>query len=249
MLRRAEFETLFAREERAGILKIADASYPADKILARFDQMNLSTYVFRASVLYDALSRLKSTRANGEEYLTDVFEMLASRKKPARVVGCEIADPRDLMAFNNPQELLAIEEVYRQKEGTLTVTKPANAGHILAPASMWDRLLESPSAAARRQFRQWYGEEEFRGRASAAWSRHSSTATARIERWRSCARPAASIFWGGTLITGGTVNVMAINREVILVAARARTTLYPWQTRTKSAFPDRISGLPIWSPA
>ena len=48
-------------------------------MLERFDQMNLSTYLFRAPVLYDALSRLKSVRASQEEYLTDVFEILAKR--------------------------------------------------------------------------------------------------------------------------------------------------------------------------
>jgi len=63
--------------------------------------------------LYDALSRLKSVRASQEKHLTDVFGILANRKKPARVAGCEIQDARDLMAFNNPQELLAIEEVLR----------------------------------------------------------------------------------------------------------------------------------------
>src|ERR1035438_9016929 len=86
-------------------------------MLERFDQMNLSTYLFRAPVLYDALSRLKSGRSSQEEYLTDVFEILANRKKAARVVGCEIPDAHDLMAFNNPQELLAIEDVYRQRQG------------------------------------------------------------------------------------------------------------------------------------
>ena len=128
-------------------------------MLERFDQMNLSTYLFRAPVLYDALSRLKSARASQEEYLTDVFEILARRPKPARVIGCEVQDPRDLMAFNNPQELLAIEEVYRQRQGQAVVEAPAVRGETLAPARAWDNLLREPSAAARRQFRQWYGEE------------------------------------------------------------------------------------------
>jgi N-acetylgalactosamine kinase len=132
---------------------------PADELLQRFDQMNLSTYLFRAPVLFDALSRLKSGLASQEEYLTDVFEILARRRKPARVVGCEIHDPRELMAFNNPQELMAIEEVYRQRHGQPVVEAPSAQGEMLAPAGKWDSLLQDPSAAARRQFRQWYGEE------------------------------------------------------------------------------------------
>ena len=150
----------FSQEERLGCLKVGEETVPASQMLERFDQMNLSTYLFRAPVLYDALSRLKSVRASQEEYLTDVFEILAKRKKPARVVGCEMQDARDLMAFNNPQELLAIEEVYRQRQGQAVVEAPSirrrDAGRRRA---QWDSLLQNPSAAARRQFRQWYGDE------------------------------------------------------------------------------------------
>ena len=63
------------------------------------------------------------------------------------------------MAFNNPQELLAIEDVYRQRQGQAVVEAPSDHGETLAPAGEWDSLLQNPSAAARRQFRQWYGEE------------------------------------------------------------------------------------------
>jgi len=112
-LTREEFEGRFTREERQGCLKVGEEMVPASRMLERFDQMNLSTYLFRAPVLYDALSRLKSVRASQEKHLTDVFGILANRKKPARVAGCEIQDARDLMAFNNPQELLAIEEALR----------------------------------------------------------------------------------------------------------------------------------------
>jgi N-acetylgalactosamine kinase len=115
VLPREEFERRFAKDERLGCLKVGEETVQAGRMLERFDQMNMSTYLFRAPVLYDALSRLKSARASQEEYLTDVFEILAKRPKPARVIGCEVHDVRDLMAFNNPQELLAIEEVYQQR--------------------------------------------------------------------------------------------------------------------------------------
>ena len=159
VLTREEFEERFTREERLGRLKVGEETVQASQMLERFDQMNLSTYLFRAPVLYDALSRLKSGRVSREEYLTDVFEILANRKKPARVVGCEIQDAHDLMAFNDPQELLAIEEVYRQRQGRSPLEAPSIRRETLAPAAEWDALLQHPSAAARRQFRQWYGDE------------------------------------------------------------------------------------------
>jgi N-acetylgalactosamine kinase len=170
-LTREEFEKRFTREERQGCLKVGDEIVPVIRMLERFDQMNLSTYLFRAPVLYDALSRLKSGRSSQEDYLTDVFEILARRKKPARVVGCEMQDARDLMAFNNPQELLAIEEVYRQRQGQVAI-------------------MRSP------------GRINLMGR--------------HIDHH------------------GGTVNVMAVNREIIMVAAP--------RTRAVSSTLWRITG-------
>ena len=218
-LTREEFEGRFMREERQGCLKVGEESVPASRMLERFDQMNLSTYLFRAPVLYDALSRLRSGRSSQEEYLTDVFEILANRKKPARVVGCEIPDAHDLMAFNNPQELLTIEEVYRQRQGRVAFEAPANHGDTLAPAGEWDNLLQNPSAAARRQFRQWYGDEipwqQIRNALGAFIHRYGA------ERRVAIVRSPGRINLMGRHIDhqGGTVNVMAVNREIIMVAA------------------------------
>ena len=219
-LTRAAFESRFASEERRGCVKVGGEAVPAARMLERFDQMNLSVYLFRAPVLYDALSRLKSSRASQEEYLTDVFEILANRKQPARVWGCEIPDPRGLMAFNNPQELLAIEEVYRQREGRVTVEAAANHDEPLAPANEWDALLQNPSATARRQFRQWYGDEipwqQIRGMLSAFMHRYGPNRSVAIIR-----SPGRINLMGRHIDhQGGTVNVMAVNREIIMVAAK-----------------------------
>jgi N-acetylgalactosamine kinase len=219
VLRREEFEQRFSKEERLGCLRVGGELVRAGELLERFDQMNMSTYVFRAPVLYDALSRLKSARASQEEYLTDVFEILARQSKPARVLGCEVHDLRDLMAFNNPQELLAIEDVYRQRQGPVLVEKPAQPKDTLAPARDWDRLLADPSAAARRQFRQWYGEE-------IPWPQVRKVVRAFIDRY-GADRPVAVVRSPGRINLmgrhidhqGGTVNVMAVNREIIIVAA------------------------------
>ena len=76
------------------------------------------------------------------------------------MVGCEVQDLRDLMAFNNPQELLAIEDVYRQRQGQAVVEAPSIARRDAgAGAASGTTCCQNPSAAARRQFRQWYGEE------------------------------------------------------------------------------------------
>jgi N-acetylgalactosamine kinase len=116
-LTRGNFEARFTVEERLGCVQVGGERVPAARMLERFDQMNMSTYLFRAPVLYDALCRLKPDRANQEEYLTDVFEILARGEQPAKIVGCEISNANDLMAFNNLEELLAIQEVYQQRTG------------------------------------------------------------------------------------------------------------------------------------
>ncbi len=218
-LRRTDFESCFTRDQRAGRLRVGREIVVAADMLVRFNQMNLSTYLFRAPVLYDALSRLESVRLNDEEYLTDVFEILAHQKKPARVVGCEIADSHDLMAFNNPQELLAIEEVYRQKQGPAALEVTSDLGDTLAPASAWDRMLTSPSTAACRQFQHWYEDE-------IPWQGIRKTLGAFMQRYgadRNVAiiRSPGRINLMGRHIDhqGGTVNVMAVNREIILVTA------------------------------
>ena len=216
---REDFARRFSKAERSGCLKVGARLVPASGALERFNQMNLSTYLFRAPVLYDALSRLRSARASQEEYLTDVFEILARGKQPARVVGCEIQDARELMAFNNPQELLAIEEVYRQRQGQAVPLAPSNRGETLAPAGDWDALLRNPSAAARRQFCQWYGEE-------IPWQQIREVLSAFRQRY-GADRPVAIVRSPGRINLmgrhidhqGGTVNVMAVNREIILVAA------------------------------
>lgn len=219
LLTRDDFERRFSKDDRLGCVSVGKEVVRAREVLDRFQHVNLSAYVFRAPVLFDALGRLKSTRATQEEYLTDVFEILARRKKPARVVGCEIHDQRELMAFNNPQELLAIEEVFRQRTGQLAVEAPSNHGEMLAPAADWDNLLQNPSAAARRQFRQWYGPDvpwqQIRGALAAFIGRYGA------DRRVAIVRSPGRINLMGRHIDhqGGTVNVMAVNREIIMVAS------------------------------
>lgn len=218
-LARDAFEHLFSADERLGCLRVGRQVIPVAEVLQRFDQMNLSTYLFRAPVLYDALARLKPARATQEEYLTDVFEILAGRKRPARVIGCEIDDPRDLMAFNNPQELLAVEAVWREKQGQRAVGATAEAGQRLLRAGEWDALLQSPTPALRRQLWQCYGDD-------IPWADLRSAVQAFMRRFGD-ARPVTIVRSPGRINLlgrhvdhqGGPVNVMAINREIFAVAS------------------------------
>jgi N-acetylgalactosamine kinase len=215
----ADFERQFTEDERSGLVRAGGIAIPASEVLERFQQVNLSTYLFRAPVLFDSLSRLKSNRANQEVYLTDLFEILAQGKKPARVIGCEVQDPHDLMAFNNPQELLAIEEAWRARLGRGTVEQTGSELETVCPAAAWTRMFESPSRAAQVEFRSWYGNE-------IPWNQFRESVTAFTGRYGTY-RPMAIIRSPGRINLmgrhidhqGGFVNVMAVNREIFMAAA------------------------------
>lgn len=263
-LSRVEFQRRFAREERMGRVRIGQDLVAVEEVLERFGQVNLSAYLFRAAVLHDALHRLKSfrrgadlsvrlaaqshdappppksSRPSHEEYLTDVFEILTRRKPPARVVGCPIEDPRDLMAFNNPSELLAIEEVYRAKEGRAKMEEAGEPAEVLARAAAWANFLQHPSASARRQFRQWYGEEvpwqHLRGIVADFIRRHGE------ERKVVIVRSPGRINLMGRHIDhqGGAVNVMAVNREIVVVAAPRADDLVSLSNTKGAKFSEEV---------
>jgi len=218
-LNRNSFEQRFSPEERRGCARVGVEAIPADQILERFDQVNLSAYVFRGPVLQEAMEGLKHFRANHEEYLTDVVEILARRDPPARLTGCEIRDPHDLMAFNNPQELLAIEEVYRPPAEPSANDASGATGGVLERADVWMNRLSEPDGSTRRQFARWYGP-------AVPWEKWRDVLEAFIRRFGPerrvvIVRSPGRINLMGRHIDhqGGPVNVMAVNREVILVAA------------------------------
>ena len=92
-------------------------------------------------------------------------------------------------------------------------------------------MLQTPSPAAQKQFRQWYGEE-------VPWQQIQDVLGAFItrygpERQVAIVRSPGRINLMGRHIDhqGGTVNVMAVNREIIVVAA-PRTDDVVWLVNT-----------------
>ncbi len=85
------------------------------------ENVNLSVYIFRMEALEFAVKKIKADNAQGEEYLTDTIEILAAAKKGNRrrfhLGTMSVDDPRHVMGFNNLDELRAIEEYVREKEG------------------------------------------------------------------------------------------------------------------------------------
>jgi N-acetylgalactosamine kinase len=84
------------------------------------EYVNLSVYLLKADALQFAVKKIKADNAQGEEYLTDIVEILAGAKSRNRSkyklgILC-LDDPHLVMGFNNLEELRGIEEYVRGKE-------------------------------------------------------------------------------------------------------------------------------------
>ena len=225
-------------DERQGRTCVGRGHQTVEQIFGDKPQDNLSTYIFRASVLYDALHLLKPSRSGQEEYLTDVVEILSSHSKPAKITSFEVGTPTDLMAFNNPKELLMIEESMRKRSGNIKVGTPVVAKSMVAPASYWHSLVSNPSNDARKMFKKWYGND-------IPWGRYSDVLDTFIQRYGP--KKKAAIFRSPGRINlmgrhidhqGGNVNVMAINREIIMVAAPRDDDVVTLSNTSTSLFSD-----------
>jgi bifunctional UDP-N-acetylglucosamine pyrophosphorylase/glucosamine-1-phosphate N-acetyltransferase len=85
----------------------------ADDEQKAIDEINTSIYCFRRSVLAPALRRTSPDNAQGEYYLTDVVEVLASAGYP--VASLVVDDPEEAAGINDRVQLAAAEAVLRRR--------------------------------------------------------------------------------------------------------------------------------------
>lgn len=69
-------------------------------------EVNMSTYVFDAAALLLALSRLGTSNAAGEYYLTDCPGLLQAEGRVVDAIPC--LDPSETLSVNNPEQLAAV---------------------------------------------------------------------------------------------------------------------------------------------
>src|SRR5512132_3623977 len=99
----------------AAIVEVGDASEEQRRI----EEINSGIYAFDAKLLHDALGRLTTTNAQGEQYLTDVIGLL--REDDHRVGAVAAADPRETIGVNDRIQLAQI----RRLRNDSTVVEPA----------------------------------------------------------------------------------------------------------------------------
>ena len=210
-------------------ITVDDRDYTADEFDRRCRFVNLSVYLFRAPALYAGLAGLTRDNAQQEEYLTDAVNVLANLRAPDgtprfKCVPVPIEDANHALAFNNHEELLAIEDYLRVRGET-----PAEAPILPAdrkaikPIGRWIDLFERFTPALKRAMREVYGSDA----TLLERKRKSTLSLLRAFRRRFggdgrvvIARAPGRVNLMGRHIDheGGDVNVMAIDREILLVA-------------------------------
>jgi bifunctional UDP-N-acetylglucosamine pyrophosphorylase/glucosamine-1-phosphate N-acetyltransferase/UDP-N-acetylglucosamine pyrophosphorylase len=100
------------RDQSGGFLAIREEKDATPSELA-ITEVNMSTYVFRATDLLWALQQLTADNAAGEYYLTDCPGVLKQAGRP--VLALRALQPREALSINTPEELAAVEaEMKRQ---------------------------------------------------------------------------------------------------------------------------------------
>jgi bifunctional UDP-N-acetylglucosamine pyrophosphorylase / glucosamine-1-phosphate N-acetyltransferase len=93
----------------------------------RIGEINSSIYVFRADALWPALERLQPKNVQGELYLTDAIEIIATGG--GKVAAHVAADPRETDGVNTRAELAHAAAVLRER---------INLAHMLAGVTIVD---------------------------------------------------------------------------------------------------------------
>ncbi len=83
-------------------------------------EVNMSTYVFEARDLLDALGRLDNANAAGEYYLTDCPAILLADGKVVDAVAC--LHPSESLSVNTPEQLAAVDAALMNAVAEVKVT-------------------------------------------------------------------------------------------------------------------------------
>jgi N-acetylgalactosamine kinase len=218
-----ESADLAAARRRGTRLAVGGRSMTADRVERAARTVNPSMYAFRFGPLLASLRRLQADNAQGELYLTDVIGLIAAT---GRVETMPVAEESDLMAFNTPAELMAVEEVVRRREPAPRVHAAGRrrlSRRFLRPAAEWLDLLTGDAPRLARSLRRTYGDDAAlvaeRRKAMAAVVRAFARRFGGDRPMVLCRAPGRVNLMGRHVDhRGGYVHVMAISREVLLAA-------------------------------
>ena len=238
ILERADLD--HAREAGASI-NVDGRALSADEIEASVQWVNQAVYLFRAEALFEALDQLGRDNIQKEEYLTDALEHLVRTKH--RVLPVPVDAPDDVLGFNSPTELLEIEEHFRRKMGVEITERVALDPRIFKPPAEWAACLSSSDPSVTHMLQGIYGKDE--ALCEEKRNRLRKTVELFIDRFGSEGQIAVIRAPGRVNLMGrhvdhrgGCVNLMAIDREHILVARRREDTTVHARNADVDTFED-----------
>jgi N-acetylgalactosamine kinase len=231
-------------EEQGKGLKLSGMVLRPSQVEQRSDAVNASMYAFRFPALDKALRQIGSDNAQSEMYLTDTVEYLAQR---GRVDVLLLEEPTDLMGFNTPAELLAIEEVIRKRAKGPRVSvseKIALNQDTLKPIREWLHILNGAPVKLRSELRRLYGPDvslaEERRQAMLRLLERAEESLGPERPVILCRGPGRINLMGRHVDhRGGYVNVMAISLEVLLVASPREDDTVSLRNLEDERFPHR----------
>lgn len=202
----------------------ADARLTPEEIEHKAELCNVSVYLFQAPALYWALERISDENAQREEYLTDCINLLAQGElgRRFRLETVRLEEPHQVMGFNNPAELLGIQDYFRRRRLAVRELRREPA---LSPIREWQAAFDR---ADRSQGRLWtrlgtiYGDDRaLLAERAVAYQRALLCAQrhfgpdAPVLISRSPGR--INIMGRHVDHQGGRCNLMAIDREILAV--------------------------------
>ena len=242
IVEKADIDRARARRKK---LAVGGRTLTAAQVERRSPTVNPSLYCFRFERLREALARLQTDNAQGELYLTDTIGILA--ESGPGVEALSLADPSDILGFNTPDELLAVEEAVRGREKPPRVSvapRRALSARALKPARQWLRIVESRSPRWLGVLRNTYGRDEAllepHGRALAKLVRTFVRHHGPERKMILCRAPGRVNLMGRHVDhRGGYVNVMTFGREVVLAAAERDDDAVSMRNVSPRTYPTR----------
>ncbi|HUV06613.1 MAG TPA: NTP transferase domain-containing protein, partial [Spirochaetia bacterium] len=119
---------------------------------------NSSIYLVKSEALHYVLDNLNRENAQNEEYLPDLITLLAQTRKDGealyRVRALKVDNPHYIMAFNDPAELLEIEN-YFQSQKEQRVVREIPTGPAYRPISDWIRAFQNLYGSGKKEKELW----------------------------------------------------------------------------------------------
>ncbi len=213
---------------------------------------NESVYLVRKSMLERGLRHMPSDNAQGQQYLTDamgfVLQMGGSESSSAAVGYVPTVTPYDVMSYNNPEELLQIEDHFqgRQRESLGTIEKRLGSERFRTVGEWLELFADDSVAAVERDatLQKLYGTHD----AALIADRRDAyrRALLRFQECFSADRHAIVVRSPGRINIvgrhvdwqGGHCNLMAVNQEVIVVASPRADDRLEIRNVDPDQFPD-----------